>query len=91
MSTVRTTSIIRSAVFDYLSDNGCPIPIHDAMNIVDYTLYHVVLPSIPPDQRTPHRVAEAVARVAEERGADPRIVAAIRAKFFDQHGTPKAV
>lgn len=91
MNTVRTTSIIRSAVFDYLSENGCPIPMQEAMNIVDYTLYHVVLPSIPPEERTPHRLAEEVARVAGERGADPRIVNAIRAKFFDQHGTPKPV
>lgn len=86
-----TADIIRSAVFDYLSENGCAIPMKDALDTVDYTIFHVVLPGIPRDQRTPHRVAEEVARVAEERGADPRIVAAIRAKFFDQHGTPKAV
>jgi hypothetical protein len=88
---VTTADIIRSAVFDYLSENGCPIPMKDALDTVDYTIFHVVLPSIPPDQRTPHRVAEEVARVAEERGANPPIVAAIRAKFFDQHGTPKTV
>lgn len=86
-----TADIIRSAVFDYLSENGCPIPMKDALNIVDYTIFHVVLPGIPRDQRIPHRVAEEVARVAEQRGADPRIVAAIRAKFFDQYGTPKVV
>lgn len=86
-----TADTIRSAVFDTLSEMGTPIPIADAMNIVDRTIFHDVLPRIPPGERTPHRVAEEVARAAEAANADPRIVGAIRARFFDRYGTPKAI